>query len=201
MRVRPLHMWWLAVALCACVVAAIPGRAYAVKYMGLKDAIKYFLPEGSKLSKVSKTIPANKFAATKKRFRLRTTVDYKETLTKGPYTFYIGRDGAGKTTVYIAILEQYWRTCYHKYAIGIEPDGKVKEVIVVELNCHYAFPINRKSFLKQFKNKKVAPGQKVPLEIGHDVDAISGATVSSDVTAIVTRRALALYELFFASAS
>jgi hypothetical protein len=181
------------------VAIAFPERAHANKYMGLEEAIKYFLPPGDKVFKASKTIPADKLEATKKRFRLQSTADFKEVLAPGPYTFYVGRDASGNAGMYILILEQYWRTCYHKYAIGIAPDGKVKEIVVLELNCRYAYPINRKPFLKQFNGKAAEPGKTVPVEIGQDIDVVSGASVSSAVTAIVTRRALALYELFFAS--
>jgi len=184
-----------------CVGAVFPNSVFATEYMGLKQAIKYFLPEGSRLSKISKSIPKNKYKMIEKRFRLRSTDDFKETLPVDPYTIYIGRDASKKPNMYILILDQYWRTCYHKYAIGIEPNGKIKEVIVVELNCRFATPINRKSFLKQFKAKKTTPGKPVPIKLGHDIDAISGATVSSEVSAIVSRRALALFELFFGPGS
>ncbi len=184
-----------------CFGAVFPNRALATQYMGLKEAIKYFLPEGSKVSKITKSIPKSKYKMIEKRFRLRSTEDFKETLPVGPYTVYIGRDASNKVNMYILILEQYWRTCYHKYAIGIEPNGEIKEVIVVELNCRFATPINRKSFLKQFKGKKAPPGKPVPIKVGHDIDAISGATVSSEVTAIVSRRSLALFELFFGPGS
>ena len=184
-----------------CFIVVSPNRALATQYMGLKEAIKYFLPEGSKVSKVTKSIPKSKYKMIEKRFRLRSTEDFKETLPVGPYTVYIGRSASNKVNTYILILEQYWRTCYHKYAIGIELNGKIKEVIVVELNCRFATPINRKSFLKQFKGKKTPPGKPVPIKVGHDIDAISGATVSSEVTAIVSRRALALFELFFGPGS
>ena len=181
--------------------AMFPRTVFATQFMGLKEAIKHFLPAGSKVSKVSKSIPKDRYKMIEKRFRLRSTEDFKETLPAGPYTVYIGRGASNKVNVYILILEQYWRTCYHKYAIGIEPNGKIKEVIVVELNCRFATPINRKSFLKQFKGKKAPPGKPVPIKVGHDIDAISGATVSSEVTAIVSRRALALFELFFGNES
>lgn len=183
--------------LVALLLFCFPVPATAMKFMSLKDAITYFLPKGSKPSKVQKSIPANKISQLKKRFRLRETADFKETISKGPYTFYIGRNQSNDVTVYIVVLEQNWRTCEHKLAVAIEPNGKIKEVVVVELNCRYAYPIKRKNFLKQFKGKSARPGKKVPLEIGNDVDAISGATASSDATAIISRRALALYELFF----
>ncbi|MDJ0761496.1 MAG: FMN-binding protein [Myxococcota bacterium] len=186
-------------AIVGLFLMVAPKAAMANKYMSLKEAIKYFLPEGSKLSKVSKTIPDDKFEATKKRFRLKKSTDFKEKISKGPYTIYVGRDAGGSAKMYILMLDQYWRTCYHKYAIGIEPNGTVKEVVVVDLNCKFAYPINRKSFLKQFKGKNASNRSKAPVEVGKDIDAVSGATASSDATAIVTRRALALFELFFAS--
>jgi hypothetical protein len=68
---------------------------------------------------------------------------------------------------------------------------------VIALNCRFAGPINRKSDLKQYKGKKAPPGKPVPIKVGHDIDAISGATVSSEVNAIVSRRVLVLFELFF----
>ncbi len=191
----------VAAALTLILSVLVAGPAEANKYMSLKEAIKYFLPPGSKPSKVTKTIPDAQFKKIKERFKLRTQDDFKETISKGPYTFYIGRDASGKATSYIVILEQYWRTCYHKYAIGIEPSGKIKEIVVVDLNCRYAYPINRKSFLKQFKGKQAKPGKKVPAHLGQDIDAVSGATASSEATTIVTRRALALYELFFSGGS
>lgn len=189
---------WLFTIVSLVALMALPHEAQANKYMGLEEAIKYYLPQGHKVFKVTKTIPAGQMESTKKRFRLQSSADFKEVLSPGPYTFYVGRDASGTASVYILILEQYWRTCYHKYAIGIEPDGKIKDVVIVELNCRFAYPINRKPFLKQFKGKQAQPGKKVPVEIGEDVDGVSGATLSSVTTAIVTRRALALYELFFA---
>ncbi len=188
-------------ALVATLIALLtfPRDAHAVKYMKLKEAIKYFLPDGHGVFNVKKSIPPDKMAQVKKRFALRDTVDFKETLSPGPYSVYLGKDAAGKVSVYILILEQYWRTCHHKYAIGLTPDGKIKEVVVVELNCRYAYAINKKAFLKQFKGKKAPKGSRVPARAGEDVDIITGATASSDATAIVARRALALFEVFFSN--
>lgn len=182
-----------------CGVLFLPSQAAAIKYMSTKEAIKNFLPEGATLSKVEKSIPADKIEAIKKRFSLTETADFKEKLSPGPYTIYIGRGSDGKAQVYILILEQYWRTCYHKYAVGLSADGSVKELAVVEFNCKFQYPTNKKSFLNQFKGKKVSKGGPVPAHIFKDIDVVTGATMSSDAAAIIIRRALALYELFFAS--
>ena len=169
------------------------GQAGAIKYMGLKDAIKHFLPSDAKLSKVQKTIPADKLQALRKKFNLKDNADFKNTLTAGPHTIYIGRGSDGKAKIYVFIMEQYWRTCFHKYAVGVTPDGKIKEVAVMDLPCKFQRPIAKKSFLNQFSGKTAPSAQ-----LGKGIDVVTGATASCEATAIVARRALALHDAFFA---
>jgi hypothetical protein len=172
------------------------GEAAAIKYMSTKEAIKHFLPSGAQVSKVSKTLPAGKLAALKKKYDLNDSTDFKNTLTAGPHTVYIGRGKDGKAQIYIFIMEQYWRTCYHKFVVGVTPDGSIKELKPMDFPCKYERPIAKKSFLKQFTGKKVKGG-KVPAKLKQDIDVVTGATASSNVATIVVRRALALHEAFF----
>jgi hypothetical protein len=72
----------------------------------------------------------------------------------------------------------------------------VIDAVVVELSCPRATPINRKSFLKQFRKKRHTD----PLTIRADIDAITGATLSSESTAQATRKAVSLHNLFFGGA-
>ncbi len=185
------RLFLFAIYLSVVPAAFVSNQAAAVEYMGLKDAVKYFIPADAKLSKVEKTIPADKLPSIKKQFDLEKSTDFNEKISTGPYTFYVGRDAAGKALAYVVVLDQYWRTCYHKYAVGLTPDGKIKEIVVMEFNCKYEYPINKKSFLKQFSGKAKPP------KLGKDVDVVSGATASCEATAIVARRALALYSVFF----
>jgi Na+-translocating ferredoxin:NAD+ oxidoreductase RnfG subunit len=178
-------------AAAVTLFAVISKPAQTVEYLTLKDAVKHFISADAKLSKVEKTIPKDKLDALKKQFDLEKSADFNDKISEGPYTFYVGRDAAGNASAYVLILDQYWRTCYHKYVVGITPDGKIKEIIVMELNCKYEYAINKKSFLNQFQGKNAPP------KIGKDVDAVTGATASSEATAIVARRALALYNVFF----
>ena len=189
----------LAVIALACATVFLPGRADAIKYMGLKEAIKHFLPKGAKVSKVSKTLSPDQLAAVKKRFNLNDKTDYKNVITAGPYDIYIGRGADDKAEVYIFIMEQYWRTCYHKFVVGISPDGKIIEVAPMDLPCPYQRPIAKKSFLNQFKGKQIKKGGAVPAHLRKDIDVVTGATASSEATALIARRALALFEVFFAN--
>lgn len=185
--------------LAGLLTVVVANDAKATTFMTLKDAVKHFMPAGTKPFKVTKTVPDNKYAALRKRFHLEDTAEFKDTFKKGPYTIFLAKDASGKPQIYIMILEQEVKTWYHKFAVGITPDGKVKEVVIMELNNDLAFPINKKSFLKQFRGRQAEPGAPVNIQIGKDVDIVSGATWSSDTTAIVVRRALALFEAFFSS--
>ena len=190
-----LYKWTRMLALASVLIFSLShaGQVEATTYMGLKDAIKHFLPANATLSKVTKDLSAGQASALKKKYGLKDTNDFKDTLKPGSHTVYVGRSSDGKAKIYVFVLEQYWRTCFHKYAVGVTPDGKIKEVTVMDLPCKYQRPIAKKSFLKQFSGKK---GSSV--QLGKGVDAVSGATASSEATTIVARRALALHEAFFA---
>jgi hypothetical protein len=198
MRAHSKHTL-LGVLLAAALLLTFSGPAAGMKYMGLKEAIKHFLPKDAKLTKVTKTIPAGELAKLKKRFDLQDGGDFKDKLTAGPHEIYVGKDASGNAQVYVMVLDQYWRTCYHKYAVGLDASGKIKEMVVMEFNCRYQYPINKKSFLKQFSGKKAAKGKAVPVHINKDIDIVTGATASCDATAMIARKALALYEAFFAN--
>ncbi len=55
---------------------------------------------------------------------------------------------------------------------------------------------NRKSFLKQFREKRHFD----PLTIQSDIDAVTGATLSSESTAQATRKAVSLHNLLLGKA-
>lgn len=160
------------------------GTAQAVKYMSLERAVKQFLPKGSKVVKITK----HPSAADRKRIY----EDYGWKADAKKYVVYAGKKD-GKYTGFVMIVPEIFGTCFHKYAIGISPDGKVLATTIVELSCPRAMPINKKAFLKQFKGKT----HKDPLSIEADVDGVTGATYSAEATATATRKALSLHNLYF----
>jgi len=170
--------------LCLAFVA-LPGRASAVKYMKLEEAVKRYVPKGSKIVKIKKKLSAEQ--------RQILIEDYGWTPKTDKYTFYVGKDAGDKPVAYVMVVPEIFGTCYHKYAVGMKADGEVKETVIVELSCPRAMPINRKGFLKQFRGKE----HKDPLTIKADVDAVTGATLSSESTAQATRKAVSLHHLFF----
>jgi hypothetical protein len=164
------------------------GPALALKYMSIKQAVTRFLPSGAKVTKITKEVTPE--------IRKRLLSDYGWRPDQEKYTFYVGRDGSGQVQAYVMIVPELFGTCFHKYAVGLKPDGEVIDVAIVELSCPRAMPVNRRSFLKQFKKKT----HKDALTTLADVDAVTGATLSSETTARATRKATSLYNLLIGRA-
>ena len=166
------------------VVSLAAVDAGAVKYMSLGDAVKTFIPADAKIVKVTKGVGA----VHKKQLE----EDYGWTPTESEYVFYAGRKG-DETVAYVFVVPEIFNTCFHKYAVGMKPDGTILETVIVELSCPRAFPVNRKSFLGQFGGKEHTD----PLTTRSDIDAVTGATLSSEATATAARKAVSLHNVFF----
>jgi hypothetical protein len=171
-------------AVAQVAVLAWAGPAPAAKYMSIDDAVKMFVPAGDQVVKVSKALTGEQ--------KKRIAVDYGWAPADGKYTFYAGKRG-GKRTAYVYIQPELFGTCFHKYAVGIKPTGEVIDTVVVELSCPRATPTNKKSFLKQYRGKQHTD----PLTINKDIDAVTGATLSSETASIATRKAVSLHNLLF----
>jgi len=164
------------------------GPARAVKYMSLKKAVTTFIPKGAKILKATKSLTPEQ--------RQRLIRDYGWTPKKDQYTFYVGRGADGKALGYVIIVPEIFNTCFHKFAVGMKPDGEVIDTVIVELSCPRAMPINKKSFLKQFRSKRHTD----PLTVRSDIDAVTGATLSSESACQATRKAVSLHNLLFGGA-
>lgn len=180
---RTLLAWLLGAGLLL-----VAGQASAVKYMSLKKAVTAFLPAGAKVFKITKPVTAES--------RARFERDYGWLPDRAEYTFYVGQDAAGAVQAYVVIVPEIFGTCFHKYAVGLKPDGEVIDVAVIELSCPRATPINRRSFLKQFQQKRHTD----PLTVKADIDAVTGATLSSETTARAARKAASLHNLLLGDA-
>lgn len=174
--------WFVAVVV---VAAAVP--AGAVKYMSIGDAVKKFVPAEAKVLKVTKVPSADE--------RKRLADDYGWEANEPEYVTYVGKDKGDETKVlgYVFVIPEIFNTCFHKYAIGVSPEGKILESVIVELTCPRSFPINKKAFLSQFKDKT----HKDPLTTKSDIDGVTGATLSSEAASTAARKAVSLHNVFF----
>lgn len=176
----------IAVSVCLGLLA-LTNPASATKFMSIGDAVKRFVPSGAKIVKITKKISG--------RERQILAEDYGWTPTESKYAFYVGKQGEERVA-YVLIVPEIFNTCFHKFAVGMEPDGEIIDTVIVELSCPRALPINTKSFMSQFSGKSYQD----PLTTRVDIDGVTGATLSAEAAAIASRKAVSLHNLFFGKA-
>jgi len=81
------------------------------------------------------------------------------------------------------------------YALAVSNAGKVRQLEILEYREAYGGEVRSSSFRKQFVGRSHAD----PVQIGHDIQNISGATLSCQHVTDGIRQLLALYELAFAA--
>jgi Na+-translocating ferredoxin:NAD+ oxidoreductase RnfG subunit len=77
------------------------------------------------------------------------------------------------------------------YAVGILPDGSVKQIEIMDYRESYGYEVRNENWRKQFHGKNAASR----LELGKDIKNISGATLSCRHVTDGVKRILAMYEL------
>jgi electron transport complex protein RnfG len=77
------------------------------------------------------------------------------------------------------------------FAVGVKQDGTLQDVQVMVYREPHGDEIRERRFRAQFAGKKLQD----PLVVGKDIDAISGATISSASAAYAARKGLALADL------
>lgn len=107
--------------------------------------------------------------------------------------FFAMKDGE-KTGVAL-IEEQPGKWGPVKYIVAMDLTGKVTNLAVMSYSEKRGKPIASRRFLEQFVGKTADS----PLTVGKDVDAISGATISSRATAFAVKKVVTLYRTVYLS--
>ena len=97
---------------------------------------------------------------------------------------------AGETTGVALVEVQPGKWGPVKYIVALDLTGKVTNLAVMSYVEQRGRPISTRRFLGQFIGKT----GKSPITVGKDVDAVSGATISSRATAFAVKKVIALYE-------
>ncbi|MBU6141442.1 MAG: FMN-binding protein [Proteobacteria bacterium] len=96
-------------------------------------------------------------------------------------------DGGGK----FIIDEVLGKHEYITYAIGLNKDGSVKQIEIMNYNESYGYEVRNESWRKQFIGKTT----NSDLYLEHDIKNISGATLSCKHITDGVRRVLVTYNL------
>lgn len=77
------------------------------------------------------------------------------------------------------------------FAVGVDAKGELKDLQVMVYREAHGEAIEEKRFRRQFVGKKLAD----PIALGKDIDAVSGATISSRSATFAARKGLALAQV------
>jgi Na+-translocating ferredoxin:NAD+ oxidoreductase RnfG subunit len=92
---------------------------------------------------------------------------------------------------FIFMLDIVGETLPISFAIGVTADGALQDVQVMVYREPQGEAIQEKRFRKQFVGKR----SKDPITLDKDIDAISGATISSRAATFAARKGLLLAEV------
>jgi Na+-translocating ferredoxin:NAD+ oxidoreductase RnfG subunit len=162
------------------------------------QALKTVFPDADKFTSEEKRLTADQLKAVKGQLGDKWTLyqaggaksaGEEETL---PVRFHFGNK-AGKKTGVAVIEVQPGKWGPVKYVVGMDLTGKVTNVAVMSYVEQRGKPISTRRFLSQFFGKTA----KSAVTIGKDIDAVSGATISSRASAFAVKKVIALYDVAY----
>ena len=105
--------------------------------------------------------------------------------------FYATKDGKKTGVAVVEVQPGKWGPV--KYIVALDLTGKVNNLAVMSYVEQRGRPIATRRFLDQFIGKT----GKSAITAGKDIDAVSGATISSRATAFAVKKVVVLYETVF----
>lgn len=188
----------LAIMLSSFILFCGLGEALGLTLLDKEEALKLMLPEAEEVVKETKTLTPGHKALILSTWKWKVGEDSVD--------FYIGKakcdssatagDTTGVATVTTGIAFITSQPGLHgpiALIVGMEPDGRVRDVAVMAFQEKRGKPVKEKSYLKQYVGKT----SKDPLSPGKDIDAITGATKSSLAVTIAVKKALILYDVLY----
>jgi len=83
------------------------------------------------------------------------------------------------------------------YAVGINPDGTIRQIEIMDYREAYGHEVRRKNWRRQFEGKTNVS----PLKLNRDIKNISGATLSCRHVTEGVKRILVMYEFILRKSS
>lgn len=144
-------------------------EVFAEVFYTTEDALKVLLPQAQNIKEETKTLSE----AQKGTISKIAALQFDPELDK-EFHFYIGQTN-GQVTGYAVkdTVKGKWGPIH--YMLALEPDGKIKDVVVLELKERRGRPVKERRFLDQFIGKTIND----PIKLKKDIKGVAGATISS----------------------
>jgi Na+-translocating ferredoxin:NAD+ oxidoreductase RnfG subunit len=121
-----------------------------------------------------------------------TTEQAQRAIFPGAAFTSAGRPGVWRVSTggYFIVDQVVGKHEYITYAVGINPNGTVKQIEILQYNESYGYEVREASWRAQFVGKSAGS----TLQLNADIKNISGATLSSKHITDGVKRVLAMYE-------
>jgi thiamine biosynthesis lipoprotein len=172
---------WLT-ATAAVATSAVPASAEV--YLSESQALGVILGDKAIVRRDQKVLGE----ALRKRLEHESNLQFPEST----YTFFIATQD-GKPAKYAIVLNEIGKSEPITFMVGMSPEGKVTEVVIMEFRENRGWEVKEKRFLNQFRNKTV----RSAIRVDEDIINYTGATLSSKAIARGVRRSLLLLDAFY----
>jgi Na+-translocating ferredoxin:NAD+ oxidoreductase RnfG subunit len=159
------------------VTALIAPSAFAVQYLNLEQAQQAIFP-GRKFSPAPVKLTSTQHSAIEKKSRVRVLQAEQQVWRVSGGGWFIVDEVVGKHD-------------FITYALGLNADGSVKQIEVMDYRETYGYEIRNEKWRAQFVGKN----PNSTLKLDDDIKNISGATLSCRHVTDGVKRLLAFYEV------
>ena len=170
---------WLAPA--AIVVAASP-QCFAVQYMSLAQAQALIFSQAQEFVPAPVTLTPEQIERIERQSGVNVRVPQQQVWQAR---------AAGKLLGWFIIDQVIGKHELITYAVGINPDGSLRQFQVIEYREAYGYQVRELKWRDQFVGKTASDA----LEVGTDIVNISGATMSCRHVTEGIKRLLVFYQV------
>ena len=173
-----------ALCLTAAALAATAIPAPAEVYLTESQALGVILGDKAIVQREQKILDAE----------LRRKLEQSSNLRfpESSFTFFIATQDA-KPAKYAIVMNEIGKTEPITFMVGMNPEGKVTEVVIMEFRENRGWEVKEKRFLNQFRGKSTHNS----IRVDEDIINYTGATLSSKAVARGVKKALFLLDAFY----
>jgi len=153
-------------------------------YLSETEAARTVLRGSESIEREERTLTPEDRAALEKAAGLRFPAQR--------YVFFTGKR-KGRIAGYAVVMREIGKSEPITFMVGVDSDGKVGEVAVMEFRESRGGEVREPRFTRQFRGKRLQD----PIRINQDILNYSGATLSSEALARGVKKAVALVDHFY----
>src|SRR5262249_40957795 len=172
---------WLT-ATAAVAASAVP--ALAEVYLNESQALGIRLGDKTIVRREQKSLEET----LRKKLEHASNLQFPESA----FAFFIAMQN-GKPSKYAVVLNEIGKSEPITFMVGMSPEGKVTEVVIMEFRENRGWEVKEKRFLNQFRGKTV----RNAIRVDEDIINYTGATLSSKAVARGVKRSLLLLDAFY----